>query len=61
MGKERDAKDQGRQREGGERRDGIRVDFALLRFILLFTQDLLIFDMCLARFSASPSSACLCL
>lgn len=34
MGTERDAKNRGRQREGGERRDGIRVDFALLRFIL---------------------------
>lgn len=34
MGMEGDAKDRGSQREGGERRDGIRVDFALLRFIL---------------------------
>ena len=34
MGTERDTRDRGRQREGGERRDGKRVDFALLRFIL---------------------------
>lgn len=37
--------------------DGMRDDFALLCVILCLLKDPLIFDMCLALFSASPSLA----